>query len=283
LDRSVLTRILPLGAVLFAGLLGFSRCAGAKESGVLVGPCEASAVIPWKGGWLVGDNETSDRLFAYDAKLAPLPDVRLADPVEDIEALAATDTAVWVVGSHSATKKGKDKPLRSRLALLGSPSVLPDLSACAFCAPGLPPEEGGLNIEGAMVLRGALWLGLRGPLVDGKAALLELTGNPQDPSAGRSVVRTVPLDLGGLGVRDLAPKGDGFVVIAGPTGEAKGPFELWWFTAPDAAGQRLDTVLPPNAEGLAIAPDGTALVVTDGAGTPGACKTAATWERVRVP
>jgi hypothetical protein len=47
---------------------------------------------------------------------------------------------------------------------------------------------------------------------------------------------------------------------------------------------KLPVALPPSAEGIAVAPDGSALIVTDGDGKPGKpCAAPATWQRLVLP
>lgn len=239
--------------------------------------------MPWEGGWLVGDNETPDRLFRFTADLAPAGETKLGDPVDDIEALALAGDRPWVVGSQSANKEGKVRPLRERVALLGQPAFTPDLTTCPACiqARGRAPNRGGLNVEGAAVWDGRLWLGLRAPLEGDRALLLQTDADPSKPTAF-TVTRAMPVDLGGLGVRELVPWKQGLLVIAGPVDDAAVAHQLWWLASPDAAPQRLPVDLPPGTEGIAPTGDGL-LLVTDGDGKPGStCAKPATWQRLKV-
>lgn len=250
----------------------------------LPGVCEASAVIVREDGtWLVADNEVDDRLFAFDAGGRPIADVPLEERIDDLEAMTATPGGVLLVGSHSRNKKGEERPRRQRYGLLGKPATRADLRGCAACLEGQlrAPGAGGLDIEGAVWWGGRAWLGLRGPLVDGKAMLLGL---------GDDIYTTAPttppvlVDLGGDGVRDLAPWRDGLLVLSGPSDDRATPHALWWLASPTTPPQRLDVVLPPSSEGVAVLPDGRALVVTDGDGKPGApCATPSTWGVVALP
>jgi hypothetical protein len=324
LDGSILTgrRVLPPLLVILLVVVGASRCAAVQaarpapeaptsaraaahsgsaptqpgsapsgagagpQSGVLAGICEASTVVPWKGGFLVGDNESPDALFTYTATLAPLGPLALATPIDDIEALAPVGDDVWVVGSQSTTKHDKVRPLRERIGLLGHAPIAPDFTGCPACvgARGIPPQLGGFNIEGAMVLDDHLWLGLRSPVVEGKALLVDMGGTAAQGDGPRSAERVVPIDLGGRGVRELVATNDGFYVIAGPVRDEDVPHELWWFSSVDRPGTRLDVRLPPSTEGIAPMPDGTAVLVTDGDGKPGSvCAKPATWRRIALP
>jgi hypothetical protein len=228
----------------------------------------------------VGDNETGDHLFAYGADLAARPPVPLAQPVEDIEALAPRADGVWVIGSQSTTKKGERRALRERiLAPDGSLRAI-DLTGCTTClnARGLAPNAGGLNVEGAAWVGDQLWLGLRAPLDAGKALLLRLDDDAR-------VVEVVRVDLGGNGVRELVSTDTGLYVVAGPVADGDAPHALYRLADPHAAPERLPVTLPPSTEGLAPDPatPGAWLYVTDGDGKNGACKTPATWGRVKAP
>lgn len=252
-------------------------------AGTFEGFCEASSIVPWRGGFLVADNETDDRLYAFSAKLAPLPPLVLAAPLEDIEALALTPDGLLVVASQSGTKRGKRRPAREQVLLEGHAPITPDLSGCAPCeaARGLAPKAGGLSVEGAASWAGSLWLGLRSPLVGGKALLLRMQG---DPAASLAVAQLLAIDLGGLGVRDLMPSGAELLVLAGPADDSPTPHRLYRLATPGATPVRLATTLESGTEGLAPGPGGGLLVVADGSGSPGRpCRSPATWRAIPGP
>ncbi len=130
-----------------------------------------------------------------------------------------------------------------------------------------------LNIEGAVAVSGRIWIGLRAPLVSGKAALLRLA-----PLGKRLRFDAAALlDLGGQGVRELAPGGARVWGIAGPPLDSPACFELWSL---EAAGLRHGATLTPDkrrwplptsSEGLVVR-GGKALVLVDGAeGDGGTC------------
>lgn len=249
------------------------------QSGVLEGLCEASTIVPWEGGYLIGDNETPDRLFLFGADLSPRGTVPLTAPIEDIEAVAHDGDRLWVVGSQSTTKKGKVHPAREQSGYLGEPTRRVDFAGCPACeaARGRAPEDGGLNVEGAAVLAGRRWLGLRAPLVDGKAPLLMLTPD------GGAVERTDLLDLGGYGVRELTPWRGGLLVVAGPVSDEAAPHRLYWLPDIQGAPKPLPVELPASTEGLAAAEDGDTILVTDGSGQAGTiCEQASTWHRIQL-
>ena len=88
----------------------------------------------------------------------------------------------------------------------------------------IPGKDNGFDIEGLAVDGGRLLLGLRGPVLRGWSALLEIA-----IEARGDQLRLVPLDdcgtlirkhflqLDGLGVRDLHFSGDDLYILAGPT------------------------------------------------------------------
>jgi hypothetical protein len=249
-------------------------------SGVLAGLCEASSLV-WdekQQRFIVADNETPSTLFVFNADFSPWTTVTFDGKVDDIEALAQPAAGLWVVGSQSANKRAERREDRERVVLIGggAPPWAPDLHSCVACeaARGKAPNDGGLNVEGAMVRQGQLWLGLRSPLVDGKAPLLKMNLD------GRRIAELHDLDLGGLGVRELVSWRDGFLVVAGPVADEAADHELWWFSAPNAVGRRLDVKLPPSTEGLAVNAAGQAIWVTDGDGKRGECAVPSRWGAV---
>ena len=122
----------------------------------------------------------------------------------------------------------------------------------------VPAKENGFDIEGVAARGDRVFLGLRGPVLRGWALLLEL--QVKEPKRGRLKLRKVGddgarylkhfLDLGGLGIRELAFDGDALLILAGPTMDLDGPVVLYrWPGALDAGEQavvpadRLESVL----------------------------------------
>lgn len=191
----------------------------------------------------------------------------------DIEGLAIDDDWLWIVGSHSLTRRkpGKGKPVdadalkklaklkdspnrmflgrlplrkaaggaRWEIAADGDrrPQMLPigksgsrlykrlqqDPHLGPFCA--LPAKENGLDVEGLVVDGARVTLGLRGPVINGWAIVIEARLAPDSKGAltldGEIEKRF--LDLRGLGVRDLKRSGDDVIILAGPTLKLDGP------------------------------------------------------------
>lgn len=266
----------PSGGSTSAQAAPSAKEARSSRGGVLPETCEASTLIPWQGGWLVGDNEDSKKLYAFDRDFSPRAPVALPSEIDDIEAIALGAGGYWVFGSHSTNKDGEVRPKRERLLAPDGSSKPLDLAACPACVAsrGLGPDQAGLNIEGAAWWGDKLWLGLRAPLsASGKALLLGVDG-------AAAVDDTVELDLGGLGIRELTPYGDSLLVIAGPTADANAPHQLYRLDR-DRTLTRLQVALPTSTEAIGIDPDnGTLVYVTDGDGKPGKCKKPSTWGRI---
>lgn len=120
-----------------------------------------------------------------------------------------------------------------------------------------------LNIEGAVNLEGRIWLGLRSPLVDGKAVVVRIAW----PHNALEIDAVNLLDLGGRGVRELALAQGRLWVIAGPARDAKAPFEVWEVDPESLAGDpspRRVASVPTSSEGLLVDDKGF-LTVIDGA------------------
>jgi hypothetical protein len=90
----------------------------------------------------------------------------------------------------------------------------------------------GLNIEGVAVLGDTIWFGLRGPVRKGKTAYL-VAGNIDDlfkagNKRSKAKPEVVPVELDGLGIRDIAPLPDKrLLVVAGAAHGPEVPFKLF--------------------------------------------------------
>jgi Protein of unknown function (DUF3616) len=186
-------------------------------------------------------------------------------PEADIESLAIHDGYLWICGSHCHVRrkakaklgdrggvrrvspKLRDRPSRhllgrvrldgdgGRLAKRGEnlPFGRRGLSAYLaqddFLGPflSLPSKENGLDIEGLAISEsGTVLLGLRGPLVDSFAVIVELA-LPRGLSLKGAEMVTHFLDLGGLGVRDLTADGGEILILAGPVSGVRSPFRIY--------------------------------------------------------
>ncbi|MGH3879126.1 MAG: DUF3616 domain-containing protein [Actinophytocola sp.] len=174
-------------------------------------------------------------------------------------------------------------------AALGKPGILDLLDDDEHLAPflAIPGKDNGFDIEGVAVDgrpgRERLFVGLRGPVLRGWAAVLELAPREKDgelslaPLDGDARYRKHFLDLDGLGVRDLCRHGDDLLILAGPSMALDGPVRVYrWrgaalIDAPEVVHRselhhELD--LPfgtgtDHAEGIAVLPGDELLVVYD--------------------
>lgn len=126
-------------------------------------------------------------------------------------------------------------------------------------------------IEGAATLledkRERLWLGFRAPLVDGKAVLVRLARIDQFRFDVLALV-----DLGGQGIRELAPRTRALLAIAGPSADAPTPAALWKLTPRFDPANYFEPALvrkdlPTSSEGMLATDDGLVVVVDGAAGT----------------
>ena len=114
----------------------------------------------------------------------------------------------------------------------------------------IPGKDNGFDIEGLAVDGRRLLLGLRGPVLRGWSALLEIEvealGNslrlvPLDDSG--TLVRKHFLQLDGLGVRDLHFSGDDLYILAGPTMVLNGEIRVFkWPAARQSLAAHRDPV-----------------------------------------
>ena len=139
----------------------------------------------------------------------------------------------------------------------------------------LPSKDNGLDIEGLAVRGKRLFLGLRGPVLRGWALIVhakwKMDGDALTLEAGKDdrLYRLHALDLGGLGIRDLAPdpNSDDLWILAGPTMALDGPMRV--FRWPDGllakdehcvGADRLEWCLDLPVGRMADHPEGIALM-----------------------
>lgn len=100
---------------------------------------------------------------------------------------------------------------------------------------GIPSKDNGFDIEGLAVRGNRVFLGLRGPVLRGWATILEL--KVMEKGDGELTLETFAssnepylkhlLQLGGLGVRELAIHGDDLLVLCGPSMDLDGPVFIY--------------------------------------------------------
>lgn len=227
------------------------------------GICDASAAAALDDRHVVVASDEDNRLRIYRrGEPDPVGEVSLSAALgiggkseADLEGAARVgDRIVWIT-SHGRNSAGKESPDRQRflataiVAGPGAPAVAPPdkvqrrlladlldaeplrgwrLGDAAKLAPEAP---GGLNIEGlAAAPGGALWIGFRSPVRDGKALVVMLL-DPDGFLAGSKArfVDPVALDLGGGGLRSIERVGDGYLIAAGPAAD-NGSFAIYRWT-----------------------------------------------------
>ncbi|UCV04125.1 DUF3616 domain-containing protein [Dechloromonas denitrificans] len=196
--------------------------------------------------WVVGShglkrkNAKSDRDDAENAK-------RLAKVTLDgnRRLLACLPIEIGDDGQPCLVREAKDGRWARRLkgdaesnlltqALADDPHIGPYL--------GIPGKDNGFDIEGLVVDGNRLLLGLRGPVLRGWSALLEIALEakgeqlrlaPLDGSG--CLIRKHFLQLEGLGIRDLQFTGNDLYILAGPTMTLDGDIRV--FKWPNAKSQ----------------------------------------------
>jgi hypothetical protein len=197
--------------------------------------------------------------------------------------LARLPIEVDAEGVPSLVRKAADGRRAACLEWDGASNQLIDLLAKdAHFGPfiDIPGKDNGLDIEGLAVLGDRLLLGLRGPVLRGWSAMLEVAAVPRGNALALApldddgtLVRKHFLPLLGLGVRDLQMDGDDLYILAGPTMVLDGDIRVFQWPgaraalAADTAPVRFehsfaDPVLLPHqpgcdrAEALCALPDG---------------------------
>ncbi len=230
--------------------------------GKYTGMADASGAVPvGTNRFLVASDENNTlRLYAADNPGKPLQEFDFDSFLQiegknreaDLEAAALLGNRAFWIGSHGRNKKGKDRPNRSRLFATeikyekGEVSVVPvgrpykGLLDDLLAAPALaqfhlaeastraPKDEDALNIEGLSATpEGNLLIGFRNPVPNGKALLVPLL-NPNQVISNETARLGKPLllDLGGLGIRDLALYDKTYLIVAGAW-HGGGPFHLF--------------------------------------------------------
>lgn len=256
------------------------------------GMCDASAAVGLGRGLFAVANDEDNILRIYDAGkpgsavwqsdftafLRASPD----SAESDLEAAARIGDRIFWMTSHGRNKKGKERASRHRffateivpagsgfeLRPVGQPYdrllidliSAPALSRFRLGAASMraPKSPGALNLEGmAADEQGRMWIGFRNPIPEGRALLVRLQ-NPAEMIAGQgaAIGEAVLLDLGGLGIRELARSGGYYWIVAGPYDEKK-RFALYRWAGDDTPPVALEGILPAelNPEALAAHPD----------------------------
>jgi hypothetical protein len=241
---------------------------------VFSGMCDASAGVALDDDLFAAasDEDSVLRIFSRSRPGGPLSTADFAAQLgvkrrsteTDLEGAARVGEVVYWITSHGRNATGKPAPNRRRLiatrpvfrdgtiewlpvgqpyrwlveALDRDPRYAP--LGLATAAERAPKEPGALNIEGLCDDgAGGLWIGFRNPIPGGRALLAGLR-NPEEVVQGAPPRFGDPalLDVGGLGVRDLARVGERTLILAGPS-EVSGPFRFYEWRGRESAPLRL--------------------------------------------
>lgn len=238
------------------------------------GMCDASGAVTVNSNLFIVADDESNILQLYRADQPGNPvkqfdfngflEVRGKSLEADLEGAARIgDRAFWI-GSHGRNKNGKERFNRHRLFATdirlndGDVSLIPvgmpykrllddlllDSRFREFhfeeAARLAPKEPGALNIEGLSATpEGHLLIGFRSPVRAGKAILIPLL-NPNGVMEGKpgSFGSAIQLDLGGLGIRDIAWHQGTYLIIAGSS-DSGHQFRLYRWTGPGNTPERL--------------------------------------------
>jgi hypothetical protein len=231
-----------LGAIAFASV-GHSELRNPQTYSEM---CDASAAVALdENHFAVADDEGNTLRVYKKGEAAPKHEFAVGKFLgnskkneSDLEGAARIGDRIYWISSHGRNKDGEDAPHRQRffatdiegkkgrkLAPVGKPygALLDDLFADdRFKRFGLerasllaPKNRGGLNIEGMCAgPNGSVLIGFRTPVPQGKGLIVPLL-NPDKVIEGERAKfgEIIALDLGGFGIRDLTPGGEGFIII----------------------------------------------------------------------
>ncbi len=190
-------------------------------------------------------------------------------PEIDIEGITAVDQTLYIIGSHSRIRSRvepdnpnnrsyaknrerliKNKGEKSRRFLcrvkldsegqLDSDFDIQDgvydllVATPPFAEfTKIPGKENGIDIEGIAAKGNRIIVGFRAPVLRENWVPILAFVFGEDLGASNPAVELLFVNLGGLGVRDLAPVSDGLLLIAGPMGDGPGNYELYHWNGKD--------------------------------------------------
>jgi hypothetical protein len=151
-------------------------------------------------------------------------------PIEDDEAGEPCLVRVAKDGRRARRLKGDSASNLLTHVIAEDPHFAPYLA--------IPGKDNGFDIEGLAVDGKRMFLGLRGPVLRGWSAMLEIAVDINEKKRDEPL-RLVPLDesgilmrkhflqLDGLGIRDLHFSGDDLFILAGPTMVLNGEIRVY--------------------------------------------------------
>jgi hypothetical protein len=215
------------------------------------GMCDASGAVAVSSNLFVVANDEDNilRLYRTDQPVRPVKEFDFNNFLEvqgksleaDLEGAARIGNRAFWIGSHGRNTNSKERLNRHRLFAtdigftdgeftltpVGKPykrlveNILGDTRFAQFhleeACRHAPKEPGALNIEGLSATpQGHLLIGFRNPIPSSKALLIPLL-NPNEVIEGKPARfdSAIQLDLGGLGIRDIAWHEGNYLIIAG--------------------------------------------------------------------
>lgn len=152
----------------------------------------------------------------------------------DIEAIAAEGDSYYIIGSHGISKKrGEQQANRFKVFRLkvdrqtGMPAGVDAASLSSLLRADvilgehfqMPLQESGANIEGLAAKNGRLFVGFRGPNLEGHAFVMEVAARDIFENSPKPQYTLHRLRLGeGFGIREIVAAKSGFLIIAGNAG-----------------------------------------------------------------
>ncbi len=137
----------------------------------------------------------------------------------------------------------RERLLRFRLSDDGIPSGMEEISLADMLDKvpslkpfrNLPSKENGVDIEGLAIKYGALLAGFRAPVFNNEFAIVvrfdfDAVASGEDKIDPGDILF---LRLDGLGIRSLASVSDGFLLLAGPPGQAPGHYRIYHWDGTD--------------------------------------------------
>lgn len=127
-----------------------------------------------------------------------------------------------------------------------------------FIKMGLPSKDNGLDIEGLAVCGERIYLGLRGPVLRGRAIILELEIEDAEPGTlslkkignDGELYRKHFVNLNGLGIRELCLHQNNLIILAGPTMDLEGAMQV--FKLKNLLDHSNDTIWEQNEDALSV-------------------------------
>lgn len=252
--------------------------------GTIKGPKDVSgaASISAGRGVLVSDEPRVVQPFRYDTAIRKIivedsTTVLAGNGKElDLEGIAASRAGgcYYATGSHSvARKSGNVQPDRLHVfrvpvnestgaiktGSIAVTTLVPVIKSDAILRDtiGKSSDAGGLDIEGLAEKNGSLFFGLRSPSIEGHAFIIEVRAGELFANAESATHHTHQITLGtGLGIRDIAAMRDGFLLIAGRSGndETAHGFTLHHWSGPGGGLTKIGDIPVPvgKAEGLMV-------------------------------